>query len=361
MVEKIFKIGYGILLLFLIIYVGSLINWVFNPFVVIFETLFIPIILSGFLFYLLRPAVSIMEKRLSRRMSILLLYLILVYILISLLFIVGPLLQRQFYSLIENMPVIISEIQSSLIDIQESDFFQRYPLSEMLNIEEFIFELGDSINQMTTNLASDILAFLGTLVNLVLVLIIVPFILYYLLKDGEKLGRSIVSIFNEKQRDDAQSTLQDIDKTLSAYIRGQGIVCLCVGTLCYLAFLIIGLDYALLLAVIAGVTNIIPYFGPWIGTVPAVVVGLFQSPMIALITVGVVFIIQQIESNLIAPQVIGRKLKMHPITIMFLILGAGSLIGLIGMILVVPTYAICKVIFTHGLQIWRLKRREEYI
>ncbi|MCK8827741.1 AI-2E family transporter [Natroniella acetigena] len=314
--EKIFKIGYGILLLFLIIYVGTLINWVFIPLIVIFETLFIPIILSGFLFYLLRPVVRVMEKRLSRRMSILLLYLILVYILISLLFIVGPLLQRQFYSLIDNMPVIISEIQSSLIDIQKSDFFQRYPLSEMLNIEEFIFELGDWMNQMTTNFAADLLVFLGTLVNVVLVLIIVPFILYYLLKDREKLGRSILGIFNEKQRDDVQLTLQEIDKTLSAYIRGQGIVCLCVGTLCYLAFLIIGLDYTLLLAVIAGVTNIIPYFGPWIGTVPAVVVGFFQSPIIALITVGVVFVIQQIESNFIAPQVIGRKLKMHPITIM---------------------------------------------
>ncbi|WP_408956566.1 AI-2E family transporter [Natroniella sp. ANB-PHB2] len=358
---KIFKIGHGILLLFLIIYVGSLINWVFNPLIVIFQTLFIPVVLSGFLFYLLRPVVRVMEKRLSRRLSILLLYIILVYILISLLFIIGPLLQRQFYSLINNMPFIISEIQSSLIDIQESWLFQRYPLSDMLNIEEFIFQLGDSMNQLTTNLAADILSFIGALVNLVLVLIIVPFILYYLLKDGEKLGSSILSIFTEKQRDDVQSTLNDIDKTLSAYIRGQGIVCLCVGALCYVAFLIIGLDYALLLAVIAGVTNIIPYFGPWIGTVPAVIVALFHSPLIALSTIITVLIIQQIESNLIAPQVIGRKLKMHPITIMFLILGAGSLIGLIGMILVVPTYAICKVIVIHTLQIWRLKRREEYI
>ncbi|MCC5911044.1 MAG: AI-2E family transporter [Clostridiaceae bacterium] len=356
---KAFKIGHGILLLFLIIYVGSLIDWIFYPFIVIFQTLFIQVILSGFLFYLLRPLVKILNKKIPRGISILIVYFVLICILIGLLIIIGPILQRQFYSLTDNMPFIISDIQKQFINIQEMEIFQRHELSGILNIEDLILQLGDLVNQLGKNFALSMANFVGVLANAVLVLVIVPFILFYILKDGEKFAKHFLSIFNKKQQDDVRLILKGIDKTLSSYIQGQGIVCLCVGVLCYITFLIVGLNYALLLAVIAGMTNIIPYFGPWIGTVPAVIVGLFQSPMMALIIVILVVIIQQIESNLIAPQVIGKKLEMHPITIMFLILIAGRLVGLLGMILAVPTYATCKVILTHSHQIWKLQSREK--
>ncbi|WP_027339366.1 AI-2E family transporter [Halonatronum saccharophilum] len=353
---KMFKIGYGILLLFLIIYVGSLISWIFNPFVVIFETLFIPLILAGFLFYLLRPLVKIMENKLSKTISIILLFFGLICIIISLLIVIGPILQRQFYSLINSIPFIVSEIQRGLMNIQQSETIQRYGLNETLNLDGVIFEIGDLINRLGKVFATEIANIIGAVANAVLALLIVPFILFYLLKEGEKFGESVLKIFNEKKRDDIQSIFKGIDKTLSAYIQGQGIVCLCVGLLCYIIFLIVGLDYALLLGVIAGVTNIIPYFGPWIGTVPAVIVALVQSPMMGLVVLMLVAIIQQIESSIIAPQVIGKKLKIHPIIIIFLILIVGRLMGLIGMILAVPTYAILKVILVHSVQIWRLKR-----
>ncbi|MBS4536434.1 AI-2E family transporter [Clostridium sp. D2Q-14] len=352
---KIFKIGIGILLLFLIIYVGSLINWIFTPLIVLFKTLFIPIILAGFLFYLLRPFVKIINKKLSKTISILLVYLILICIIIALLFIIGPILQNQFHSLMDNMPLIISEIQKSFINIQQNNIIKTHDLNEILNMEELISQLGNLINQLGKNIATNMTNFISILANTILVLVIIPFILFYLLRDGEQLGKYILNILNKKHKKDIQLIFQDIDKTLSSYIQGQGIVCLCVGVLCYITFLIIGLDYALLLAVIAGITNIIPYFGPWIGTIPAVIVGLFQSPTMALIVIISIVIIQQIESNLISPQVIGKKLNMHPLTIMFLILVAGRLIGLIGMILVVPTYGICRVLFTHSIRLWKLK------
>ncbi len=306
---KIFKIGYGVLLLFLIIYVGSLISWVFTPFVVIFETLFIPLVLSGFLFYLLRPIVKKMEGKLSKGLSIVVLFFVLICIIISLLIIIGPILQRQFYSLINSIPFIVSEIQRGFINIQQNQIFQRYGLDEVLNLEGVIFELGNLINRLGRNFAAEMANIIGAVANAVLALVIVPFILFYLLKDGEKFGQWILNAFNEKNRDDIQSIFRGIDKTLSAYIQGQGIVCLCVGLLCYITFLVVGLEYALLLGVIAGVTNIIPYFGPWIGTVPAVIVGLVQSPMMGLLVVALVAIIQQIESSIIAPQVIGKKIK----------------------------------------------------
>lgn len=360
MKRNIFKIGHGALLLFLIIYVGSLIDWFFYPFVVLFQTLFVPIIISVFLFYLLRPLVRIMNKKLSRGTSILLLYFLLVCLLAGLAIIIGPILQRQFNSLTNNMPHIISEIHRGFRNIQQSNFLRPLELDNVIDLEALLSQIGDLINQAGKSFVGNVANFIGVFANAVLVLIIVPFILFYILKDGDKFKENILNIFNVKQQKDIQLIFNDIDKTLSSYIQGQGIVCLCVAILCYVAFLIVGLDYALLLAVIAGITNIIPYVGPWIGTVPAVIVGLFQSPIMALVIIILVVVIQQIESNLISPQVIGKKLQIHPITIMFLILISGRLIGLMGMILAVPFYGICRVIFVHSIRIWKSKNGQQY-
>ncbi len=353
---KLFKIEKNILLLFLIIYVGSLIDWVFKPFITAFNTLFIPIVLAGFLFYLLRPLVKLLNRKLSRGISILLVYLALISMIVVLLLITGPVLQRQFYSLTNNLPYIFTEIQNRLINLQQHEIFQRFELSGLVNVEEFVLKFGEFANQMGKSFANSMASFIGAVANTVLVLVIVPFILFYMLKDGEKLENYALGHFSSKRREDIRHIFSDIDKTLSSYIQGQGIVCLCVGLLCLIVFSIVGLDYALLLAVIAGITNIIPYFGPWIGSVPAVIVALFQSPVMALIVIIAIVVIQQVESSFISPQVIGKKLNMHPITVMFLILIAGRIIGLIGMILVVPTYGVCRVIFSHGHRLWKMKK-----
>jgi predicted PurR-regulated permease PerM len=146
-----------------------------------------------------------------------------------------------------------------------------------------------------------------------------------------------------------------MDFALSSYIQGQIIVSICVGILAYIAFLIIGLDYPLVLALVAMFTNVIPFIGPWIGTIPAVIVGLLNSPFMALLVVLAVVVVQQIESNLISPQVMGRKLSIHPLTIIFLLLVAGRFAGLLGLILAVPTYAVGKVLVLHIYRLWVLR------
>lgn len=351
--NKFFRIGAGILLVFLIIYVGSQIEWVFYPLVVLFQTLFIPIILAGFFYYLLRPVVKLFNKKLPANLSVLIVYIILICLVIGFLVLIGPVLKKQLYSLLDSMPAIFAEIQKRLTNIKEMDFLQLEQVAEVLDLEHLFFELGDLINRLIRYFTANISNIVGQLANTVLSLVIVPFILFYLLRDGDRLGESIINLFREDKRELARSILSDIDQTLSAYIQGHGLVCLCVGLLCYIAFLVIGLDYALLLAVIAGITEIIPYFGPWLGSIPAVIVGLFQSMGKGIIVIIVIIIVQQIESNFITPQVIGKKMKMHPIVIMLLILLAGRLVGLIGMIMVVPLYAVSRVVVSYVLGVKR--------
>lgn len=355
--EKFYAIGRNILILFLIIYIGSLIDWMFNPFQVAFGTLFIPLILAGLLFYLLRPFVNLLNKKMSRGISILLIYLVFIVIIVIGLAILGPVLQGQIMSLANNIPQIVEGIQEWFLEIDLFNRISQLQQEEFLDIDGYIESAMDTLNNWGRGAITGVGSLLGSLASAVFTLILLPILLFYVLKDSKKFQEGFVNLFHQKQQPEVRNILVDVDRALSSYIQGQGLVCLFVGILCLIAFLIIGLEYALLLAIIAGLTNIIPFFGPWIGSIPAVIVALFLSPITALFTVLAIIIIQQIESNLISPQIIGKKLNLHPLVIIFLILIAGQLAGLIGMILVVPLFASVRVLFTHGRKIWKIKKK----
>ncbi|WP_227936777.1 AI-2E family transporter [Alkalihalobacillus deserti] len=352
---KAFRLGYGIVLIFVIIYLGSLIDWVFKPVVVLVQTLFAPIILGGVLYYLLRPFVNLLSIRLPRAIAILLLYLGVVGLITAFIFIIGPELQNQFYSFTRNMPVFINEIRDMFINLQENEYVSRFQESENFSIEEITMELVNYLNNFVSNIGQNVAGLLGFIANAVIILVIIPFVLFYMLKEGEKAPNQLLKLLPEKRQNEGRDILSAMDYALSSYIQGQILVSICVGILAYIAFLIIGLDYPLVLALVAMFTNVIPFVGPWIGTIPAVIVGLLDSPVMALLVIAVVIVVQQIESNLISPQIMGRKLAIHPLTIIFLLLVAGRFAGLLGLLIAVPTYAVGKVLVLHIYRLWLLR------
>ena len=141
--------------------------------------------------------------------------------------------------------------------------------------------------------------------------------------------------------------MSEMNDQISSYIRGQIIVSLCIGILLYIGYLIIGLDYSLVLAIIAACTAIVPYLGPAIAITPALVIALVTSPIMLLKMIVIWTIVQFVEGKFISPQIMGKTLKIHPITIIFVILTAGNLFGIVGIILAIPGYAVLKVIATH--------------
>jgi predicted PurR-regulated permease PerM len=154
-----------------------------------------------------------------------------------------------------------------------------------------------------------------------------------------------------------------MDEALSSYIQGQAIVSFIVGVMMYIGYLIIGINYSLILAIVAMLTNVIPFLGPFLALVPAVIVGFTMSPFMALKVILVVIVVQQIDGNVSSPLIMGRKLDVHPLTIILILLVAGNLAGLIGMIVAVPAYAIIKVIISHAYRLYVLRRadREQII
>ncbi|WP_413379551.1 AI-2E family transporter [Alkalihalobacillus sp. 1P02AB] len=354
--SKYFRFGIWLALVFLIIYLASLVDWVFQPIIILVQTLFAPILLGGVLYYLLRPFVNFLSRWIPRTISILIIFLTAIALFVLVILLVGPEIQRQFNQLVENWPMIVNGIREWVVSIQESDWFARFQEGDIVSFEDIVATLETYMIDIMSSVGSNITNVIGIIANVLIVLAIIPFVLFFMLKDGKKAPQNALKILPKKQQNEGRKILSDMDEALSSYIQGQIIVSFCVGVMMYIGYLIVGLEYSLVLALIAMFTNVIPFVGPWIGAFPGIIVALFVSFPTALVVAAIIVVVQQIESNLISPLVMGKKLAIHPLTIILLLLVASRFAGLLGLLLAVPTYAVGKVIVYHMYRLWRLKK-----
>ncbi|HEX7064780.1 MAG TPA: AI-2E family transporter [Bacillales bacterium] len=352
--ERWFRIGIGIIMLFVIIWLIQEDSIVFTPLIVFVKTMFLPFLIAGLLFYLTRPLVQLLERwHVPRKVAILCIFLIIIGILTLAVNLLVPVVQRQFNRLIENVPTMINSIQNWI------EYWQANQDSIPDFVIDAVHNAGNKLQGTFSAAGSSIGGILSSFVGFLFSLVVVPFILFYLLDDRAKFTQSVVRFFPRTRRDEIRHVLSDMDNALASYIQGQLIVSSCVGVLLLIGYLIIGLDYALLLALFGMVTNVIPFLGPFLAVIPAIIAAFFQDPIMVLYVIIVMIIAQQIESNLVSPQVMGRQLNVHPLTIILLILVGANLMGVVGMILIIPTYAVLKVVVQHLYQLFSIQRRKE--
>ncbi|MDT2597558.1 AI-2E family transporter [Enterococcus dongliensis] len=351
-----------VLIIVTVILVSSKIDFVFQPIGTFFTTLFSPILIAGFLYYLLNPLVNLLVKLgVKRLVAIALIFVLLIGLIVLIFLSMIPNLVEQLISLAKNIPGFVENMQTWLQEMANSA--TRFPLFKELDVDNYIsnFDVSASsiIQQSLTSVTNGLGSIIGKITTVVLLLITVPFILFYMLKDGEKLVPNIERLFPEKQQKNVKGLLQQLNKTLSNYISGQAIECVFVGTFTFLGYLLIGVDYAFLFGVIAGLTNLIPYLGPYLGLAPALVYTFFDSPYKALLCILIVLIVQQVDGNVIYPNVIGKTLNIHPLTIILILLVAGKLAGLLGVFLGVPVYAILRTVIVFIVKIVKQSKQEE--
>ncbi|MBD2848003.1 AI-2E family transporter [Paenibacillus sp. IB182496] len=355
-----------VLFLFVLMLVGlnimilTKISFIFKPFVVLVKTVLLPLILAGIAYYLLNPLVNWLErKKIKRLYSIFVIFLLIAGLLTILLFTVIPLIDKQIRDLIDNLPTYGEQIQEEFNLFMSSGLMSQ--AQNWLSIEPS--DLTSDITSRATAFLDDawssLGSFVGALKEVVLAIITLPFILYYLLKDGKRMPRYIASGLPTRMRSHSLRIMREINTQISGYIRGQIIVSCCIGLLLYIGYLIIGLKYSLVLALIAACTAIIPYLGPAIAITPALIVAMVTSPIMLIKMIVIWTIVQLIEGKFISPQIMGKTLQVHPITIIFVIITAGNLFGVLGIILAVPGYAVLKVIVTN-LFIWVRRKSSLY-
>ena len=332
-----------LLLLALLIWACTQIQFLFEPIGTFISTLFAPILIAGFLFYLLNPLVNLLMKikvknhQVSRTFAVAIVFLLLIAIIVSALSFLIPNILNQVEQLIQNMPEYIKSFQRFLTKVLQQKNLPPWivDLTKDVDINAYTKEIEESLSGFAKN-------FMVTSVTVTIVT--VPFMLFYMLKDGHKLVPTVTGIFSEKQANRIGELLEKMSETISKYISGQAIECLFVGTCTAIGYGIVGVPFALLIGIFAGITNMIPYIGPYIGLLPALILALSNSVRQTILVIIVCVVVQQIDGNLIYPNVIGKSLDIHPLTIIIILLVAGNLAGLLGMLLAVPVYAVIKVI-----------------
>ena len=297
------------------------------------------IIFIGFILaYALKPLRdTISEKfKLSKKISSISIILTIFLGLILLSYIVIPSIIRESYNIgyiLDNIDEYVKSIVYKL-NLNDISFFESIynQISEEVNI---------FFSKVTDNLLENLMVCFESLVSLA----IVPIVTYYFLVDGDLIYNKLLLILPTEKRIIAKRVISHIDKVLSRYIISQLLLSLIIGALTFIVLVIIDVKFALILGIFNGILNIVPYFGPIIGGVPAIFVALMESPNKALWTLIAIFLIQQIEGNILSPKITGDSTNMHPIIIIILLLVGEKLGGLIGMIVAVPIGVIVKVIY----------------
>ncbi|QOT10007.1 AI-2E family transporter [Paenibacillus sp. JNUCC32] len=347
--NKFFKLCLAVILVLTIIYLGSLVDFIFRPVLSFFSIILVPLMLSGFFYYLLRPLVDLLEKRkLNRSLAILLLYVVFAGILTGFILGVWPSLRDQIVALVQNAPALFAKLGEQLQELENNGFFQDiFPKNA-----NPLTQLTDYLNQGFTFLTNYIMNLFSFVSNFAIVLFTFPILLYYMLKEGGKFGEMVVSFLPDRFKNEGASVLDEINNALRGFIVGRVLVNLALGVLMYIGFLIIGLPYALLLTVVAVIANFIPFIGAILSAIPILIIGFIQSPGTAIWSLVVILAAQQIQDNLIGPYIFGKQLAIHPITIIILVLVGQDLGGIIGILLIVPIYMIIKIIVTRVYQLF---------
>lgn len=334
-----FQTGVGILLGLLIVKYFIEIKGIFNPLVIILKTIFIPLLLGGVLYYVTEPLQRVLEKRgLPRWGSITTILILMTGIVTGLLLMIGNPIASQVNKLVENAPSIAQSIQET------ADYVMDNKDHLPPQIEDFVDSISNSIQTIAVKSSTWIVSFISGAVSATFTLILVPFFFIFMLKDHEKFAPNIYNIFSGDRRTWVKNTLEDIDGVLRSYVQGQVIISSLLALMMFIGYLFLRLDYALLLAIFSFFMNMIPFIGPWVSLVPAVVVALIQKPVLVIGVAAVTLIAQQIESNLITPNIMGKSLDIHPLTVISLVLAAGNIAGFIGILIAIPTYAVLKAI-----------------
>ncbi len=337
-----------ILLILLILLLFTKVSYLFEPVWQFLAIVGLPIILAGILYYLMNPTVDYLERKgIKRIYSIFGLFVLVVGLIVWGVVVIIPKIQEQSMSFADNLPGYLTIIENKVNEILSDPIFSQVQDQIEASNEKLISSLTDIVQNLSRSTIQNLGSFFGAVATIVLAVITMPFILFYLLKDGRKLAPYFVKFLPTKMRQPSLIVLKEMNDQVSSYIRGQLTVAFAVAVMFMIGFSIIGLDYAITLGIAAGFLNLIPYLGSFLAMIPAVFLGIVGGPVL-LIQVLIVFVIEQtIEGRLISPLVLGNELSIHPVTILLVLLTSGKLFGLVGVILGIPVYAAAKVVITH--------------
>lgn len=336
------------LLLFLNVFVFTKISHLFEPVIAFFTVIMLPIIISTLLYYLLKPFVDFFEYRLRvrRTVAIGLVFVIVVALLIWGGAVLVPSIEDQLVNFAKNLPDYLKDIESQISHLLNSRQLSGYNIelkNVFNNFSDTVIKYAQTLSKSAVTWAG---GFASTVARVAVAIMISPFILFYLLRDGDQLKGYVAQFLPPKLRVPTRRVMSKMNEQLASYVQGQVTVSIVVAIMFSIMFTIIGLNYGIILAIVAGFLNLIPYLGSFVAMIPVFILAFVAGPEMVIKCIIVFTIEQTIEGRFVTPLVIGSKLQIHPITILFVLLTAGTLFGVWGVFLAIPIYASVKVVIT---------------
>ncbi|WEV54734.1 AI-2E family transporter [Leuconostocaceae bacterium ESL0723] len=360
--KKLFFWTIELLALTLLVFIVSRLDFLMHPLSVFMQTVLTPLLISGFLYYVLKPILKLVEKikigkrRIPHIVAVTITFLIFLLVVFGAMWMLLPTIVTEVTNLITTLPSSINDARHLTNEIIQSHWFRRLHITVSDN------DIKNSVSQYASTFLSFTAGTLQTVVatatSVTINILTIPIVLFYMLSDGERLVPAIQKFFPNRRNAQIADLAGQMDRTIEKYISGQAIQMVFVGFSMSIGYLIIGEPYAWLLGLIAGITNIVPYVGPWIGVIPALIVGGTISWKMVVLILIVMAIVQQVVGSVIYPKMIGKSLKIHPLTIMLLLLAAGNLWGMVGMILIVPVYAVARTVVVFVFALRRIDQNE---
>ena len=330
-----------VILLGIAIYLYTEISYIFTPINTIISSIITPIIVAYVFYYMLNPLVNFFSKKISRfSASLLAIFVGIITVLIVIIGVV-PIIVEQTQNLITAMPRYIEIVKGYLEEYSDNAYVQV--VVEYVNTNLNASKISERLIAIVTSVAQGIVSSISSTAS---VLVTMPFVLFFLLKDASKFNKFVISILPKKLEKPVAETIDEIDDKVGSYIQGQMLVSLCIGVMLFIGYNVIGLHYAFSLATIAAFLSIVPYLGPVIAITPAMLVAASTSWVMVVKMLVVWGVVQFLEGNIISPNIMGRSMNMHPLTVIFVILIGVNISGVVGAILGIPVYSILKVLIS---------------
>ncbi len=313
----------------------------------ILSDLFFTIALSAALAYIFNPVVIYMESRgMKRIFAVILLYFIITGIIFILAFLVLPRTAREIGNLVESMPRYFTNIKNfvdNINDIYTSYIGELPPMFQ--GIEKAVIDAIGEIELSLGDWASKFFQGAVNSITKIVTLILTPILTFYFLVDKDVFIKKIKEIIPQRYKSDVLYLAGEIDNSVSKFIRGRVIMAISVGFATTVFLFLMGVEFAIVIGFITTIGDVIPYLGPFMAFVPAVIFAFISSPIKALWIAIFFVLLQWAENNLLGPKILGDSTGMHPLIILLAIIVGGGIMGVVGMILAVPFIAVGKIIF----------------
>ena len=329
----------GLALLFMLIQFSDLWNWIISA----IRSVFVPVIFAYLIALIIFPLIRYLEKKGigPRGLSLAIVFILTAGLIFSFFYFVVPLLLSEITNFFEND--VNKIIDYLTVDLREEFILGRDMYDQIYN---YVVESDLITNSLQGFIPSLIAGFSNVAIPIITTVLLLPILLIYYLLDYEMIGEKIRSIIPQKHEKNIADLGSKLNQTVGAYLRGQLMLMLAIGTAATIIYKLIGLKYFFVFGILVGITNIIPYFGMILAAVPpiiyATIAGSGPGPLLVL-TVNIV--LQFFEGNFFQPLIMGHQLKIHPLVIIMSILFFGSLFGAIGVIFASPIAASIRVFY----------------